>query len=108
MSVLYGSVAEEIAIAVTSAQKGNEDPAESQTVNTYDVRLAVSDMLFDRQKEEQNLLAALIAARLKDSAGNDAGWFRARLSRSQLPYLGSDDQIIEDLSRVLRQLAAGT
>jgi hypothetical protein len=102
MSVLYGTSASDNARAIAAAVDPDSD--QSVQVDDFQIRRTVSDLLFDRHQEEQNALCALIATRLRDSSGNDDGWFQARLNRTQFPYLGDDDQILEELRKVLREL----
>ncbi|MEZ6060367.1 MAG: hypothetical protein R3C19_08405 [Planctomycetaceae bacterium] len=68
------------------------------------IRRLVDSVLFDRPEEQRNTIASLLAERLKNPGGSDDLWFQAELPNTQFPKLADDDQILEDLRKMLREL----
>jgi len=115
MPVLYGqtvttdvrsrdAVASEDAVAGENRAANDGRHSVSERDFSRRVRRVGEARLFDRPAEQRNSLSALLVARLKNPGGSDDLWFKARLPRTQFPKLADDDQFLEDIRTILRQL----
>ena len=103
MPVLFGqTVTEDAAATENVVADGSASTDTSDLIRR--IRREVDYVLFDRPQEERNLLAALLAARLKNPGGSDDLWFQVELPKTQFPSLVTNDQILEDLRNLLRTL----
>ena len=89
---------------LVSESEQEDTESDRQVLAAKDVRAFVIDALFDREPEQQNIVAVIVAAMLA-SEPRDAQSYPVRaLLDSQFPDLAEDDALTEDIQQLVRTL----
>ncbi len=101
MPVLAGSTANAghaLRVQDQQDEAGEQGTAEFAAV---ELRSRVFEQFFQLQREQQNVLALLIASQIATPTRNDAAHLQSTLQQTQFPDLGDDDQLMLNVGRLV-------
>lgn len=102
MPVLAGQTAAAgHALNVENAQEVPEDGEQKNRLSTDELRSRVLARLFHLEREQQNVLAMIIASLLDGTARQNSILLRTAIAQTQFPDLETDEQLMEDLELLL-------
>lgn len=70
------------------------------------IQRIVASVMFDHEPEERKVAVMLCAAIDIENPKNEPAWIMAQLSRSQFPDLADDEEMLEEMDEILKQLRA--
>lgn len=85
-------------------QLANDNQAATIRLSADELRRRVFDMVFHLEPEQRNTVALVIASLLPDSSIDNSIQLRTAIAQTQFPDLEDDDQLLEDMGRLLLTL----
>ncbi len=103
MALLAGKTAAAAhALRVEGQQDADENDAASLQVAPDELRSRVFDRVFHLEPEQRNTIALVIASLLPDAGVENSIQLRTAIAQTQFPDLVENDQLLDDMGRMLQ------
>jgi hypothetical protein len=101
MPVLAGQTAAAGHALRVSAQQDGDIPQDAIEIAAVELRDRVFERFYHLEREQQNILALVVASQVSKSVRNNQVLLKTTIEQTQFKGLGEDEQLLEDIERLV-------